>query len=205
MTRKPVLHWLFDATREPSSDPDILEYWDAVVRGEPLSIAAVDPTVATIIQRVHDLDDTPLPDAAFAARLERTLLRDDLPAPAPPVTSAPNPQRPSLDIAAVPVSQPTATRQHAMLHLAEMAALLAIVLASVVVTLCVGPLASRERVDAPLVLAPGITAKRACCTRASRAFPMGSWQPRSIVGSCNQGQRWSWGARSPAARDHRPT
>ena len=34
----------------------------------------------------------------------------------------------------------------------------------------------------------GSPAKRFCCARASRAFPMGSWQPRSIVGSCNQGR-----------------
>jgi hypothetical protein len=47
------------------------------------------------------------------------------------------------------------------------------VLASVVVTLRVGPLASRERVDAPLVLAPGITGETLLLHARFESFPDG--------------------------------
>jgi hypothetical protein len=49
-------------------------YWDGVVRGEELPPTDVDPTVVATIASFHQLDDTPLPRAAFAARLEETLL-----------------------------------------------------------------------------------------------------------------------------------
>jgi hypothetical protein len=132
-------------------------YWDAIVLGDPLPLDNVDPQLAATIQLVHAIDDTPLPDSAFATRLERDLLWS---APhARPGSSAPDPRasRARLDIAGVPARWPYVTRRRMVTPLAATAALLAIMLASVVVSLLIASLAVRERGELPIVLGPGIT------------------------------------------------
>lgn len=59
------------------------------------------------------------------------------------------------------------------MNLAATAALLAIVLASLVVTLRVGPLATRDNAENPLVLAPGITDERLLLQARFERFPDG--------------------------------
>ena len=49
------------------------EYWDALVRGEPLP-TNLDPALGDTIRRVHALDDAHGPDPAFVTRLEREIM-----------------------------------------------------------------------------------------------------------------------------------
>jgi hypothetical protein len=132
-------------------------YWDAIVLGEPLPGDAVDPDLVATIRRVHALDDTPPPDATYAARLEADLLRSSTQSGAVSAATGVVAERASRETTAAPARWPNLTRRGVVMNLAAMAALLAIVLASAVVTLRVGPLAVRDRDDAPLVLGPGIT------------------------------------------------
>ena len=50
------------------------DYWDAVGRGDLAHSGEIDPSLAATIARLHALDAVPLPDPAFAARLEQSLI-----------------------------------------------------------------------------------------------------------------------------------
>src|SRR5215213_10932044 len=117
-------------------------FWDAVVLGEPLPADAIDPGLATTIRQIHDLDDAPLPDAGFAARLARDLLQSDLPASSAFASAAPPIANPVRDIPSAPAGWSNMTSRRGVINLAAMAALLAIVVTSIFVTLRAGPLAS---------------------------------------------------------------
>jgi hypothetical protein len=172
MTRKPVRHWLPGAAREPSSDLDVLEYWDALVLGEPPPISSVDPVVAMTIQRIHALDDTPLPDAAFAARLEYELLQSDLPSSS--ASAAVTPATPAAyGVASEPTGWPSDSGRRAVMNLAAMAALVAIVVTSIFVTLRAGPPTSRDPSNPPLALGPGITNETLLLRARFDSFPDG--------------------------------
>jgi hypothetical protein len=133
-----------------------VQYWDAIVLGEPHPIDTVDPDVAATIRRVHAIAGTPLPDAAFAARLESELLRSTTQTRADSAASGVEAGCTSLPTTAARTRWSNRTL-HGVVSVAAMAALLAIILVSTVVTLRVGPLAVRDRESAPLVLGPGIT------------------------------------------------
>lgn len=156
MSRDPWRHLVPGGRGKYDSHVAEVQYWDAIVLEEPLPIDAVDPDLAETMRRVHAIDDTPPPDAAFASRLENELLWR---APhARPASSASGtlPGRASPDSAIAPARWSNLTRR-GVVNLAAMAALLAIMVVSAVVTLRVGPLAVRDREYAPLVLGPGIT------------------------------------------------
>ena len=132
-------------------------FWDAVVLREPIPVDAIDPDLATTIRHISALDDAPLPDAAFAARLEHDLLWSDLPAPSVSAVAAQPAATPDPAIASAPAGWRNVTRQRVLMNMVAMAALLAIILTSIFVTLRAGPLASHDRTEASLTLGPGIT------------------------------------------------
>lgn len=146
-------------------------FWDAHVTGQPSPPDAIDPVVKTIIQQVHALDDAPLPDAGFAARLEDRLLRSG------PGALALSSAR-EIGGIALPESPATSsgwstlTRRRAM-NLAATAALLAIMLASVLVTLRAGTREVRDEDAFPLVLGPGITGEALLLQARFENFPAG--------------------------------
>jgi hypothetical protein len=148
-------------------------YWDAVVLEEPLPADAIDPDVAITIRQIHALDDAPLPDAGFAARLERDLLQSDLPAPSAFATATPPTATPVPDIASVSTGWPNVTVRRTVMNLAAMAALLAIVATSILVTLRAGPLATPDRTEDPLTLGPGITNETLLLSARFDRFPDG--------------------------------
>jgi hypothetical protein len=63
-------------TGEPSRPQDAVgEYWDALNQGVPRSeVPALDPSLASIIDRVHSLDDAHSPDVDFVTRLEQQIM-----------------------------------------------------------------------------------------------------------------------------------
>jgi hypothetical protein len=148
-------------------------FWDAVVLGEPIPVDAIDPDLATTIRHISALDDAPLPDAAFAALLEHDLLWSNLPAPPVSAVAAQPTASPDPVTASAPAGRSNMTRQRVLVNLAAMAALLAIVLTSIFVTLRVGPLASRDRTEAPLTLGPGITDETLLLAGRFDGFPDG--------------------------------
>jgi hypothetical protein len=75
MSRDRWLHLVPGDRGKYDSHVAEVQYWDAIVLEESRPTDAVDPDLAATIRRVHAIDDTPLPDAAFAARLEIELLR----------------------------------------------------------------------------------------------------------------------------------
>jgi hypothetical protein len=155
MPRNGVLRLVTDGRGERSEWTAADHYWDAVVREAPLPDAALDPTVAATIHQLQELDDAPLPDPAFATRLGYELLKQSRPRH---TQSAPHGgHRPVRLLSAVaPVGWLGLTRDVAM-RVAAAAALLTIVVASTLIAVWVGALGVRDRVPAPLVMAPGIT------------------------------------------------
>jgi hypothetical protein len=133
-----------------------VQYWDAIVLGEPRPIDTLNPDMAATIRRIHAIDHTPLPDAAFAARLEGELLRSATQTRADSAAPGVKAGRASQQTTTGRARWSDLTRR-GVVNFAAMAALLAIILVSTVVTLRVGPLAVRDRESAPLVLGPGIT------------------------------------------------
>jgi hypothetical protein len=131
-------------------------YWDAVVLGESLPPKDMNATITETIHHLQTLDDTPLPDAAFAARLEDELFRQPvrflLPSPGLDAGSRTD----DRDTRFIPVGWPSFTRRMAM-NVAATAALLAIIVASTLVAFWVGTHPARDRDHLPIVLAPGIT------------------------------------------------
>lgn len=147
-----------------------VQYWDAIVLGELRPINSVDPDLAATIRRVHAIDDTPLPDAAFAARLESELLRSATQTRADSAAPGVAAGRMSLQTTTARARWSNLTRR-GVVNAAAMAALLAIMLVSTVVTLRVGPLAVRDREPAPLVLGPGITGETLLLQASFDTFP----------------------------------
>jgi hypothetical protein len=175
MARKALLHFIpGDRGKESASLLAEERYWDAVVLGEFLPADAIDPDLATTIRLIHALDDASLPDAAFAARLERELLRSDSPALSPSAAAVSPAENPVPDVASAPAGWPSVTRRRTVMNLAGMAALLAIVVTSIFVTLRAGPLASRDRIDPSLTLGPGITDERLLLQARFDNFPDGT-------------------------------
>ena len=173
MPRNVVLHLVPGDRDEPPSVLAEARYWDAVVLGEPLPADPVDPDLAATIQRILTLDDAPLPDAGFAARLEHELLRSGVPTPHAPAWVPSTTLGPVPDTASTRASRPNGPRRRLLINLMEIAALVAIVLTSVLVTLRVGPLTSRDRGVTPLVLGPGITDETLLVHAQFERFPDG--------------------------------
>ena len=143
-------------SREQSAFLAADRYWDAVVLREPLPPAVIDASMAETIYHLQTLEDAPLPDAAFAARLESELLRQQ--APVRPVHVGLDPGSPTAGrhTTFTPTGWSDLTRRMAINVMAT-AALLAIIITSMAVALWAGPLGLRDRDRPPLVLAPGIT------------------------------------------------
>jgi hypothetical protein len=150
-----------------------VQYWDAIVLGELRPINTVDPDVAATIRRVHAIDQSPLPDAAFAARLESELLRSATQSRADSAAPGVEAGRTSLQTTTARARWSDLTRR-GVVNLAAMAALLALVLVSTMVTLRVGPLAVRDRDHSPLVLGPGITGETLLLQARLDALPADS-------------------------------
>src|SRR4051794_37350305 len=63
-------------TGEPSQAPNAVgEYWDALSQGVPgPEMPHLDPSLASIIDRVRSLDDARSPDSDFVTRLEHQIM-----------------------------------------------------------------------------------------------------------------------------------
>jgi hypothetical protein len=63
-------------TGEPSRPQDAAgEYWDALNQGVPRpKVPDLDPSLASIIDRVRTLDDARSPDPDFVTRLEQQIM-----------------------------------------------------------------------------------------------------------------------------------
>lgn len=156
MPRNGLLHLVTSGRGEPSALVAADRYWDAVMRAAPRPDEILDPSLAATIDQLPDLDDAPLPDAAFAARLEAELFQS-----APAVRRLQIQRRAGVqavrsDEAVTVSSWPAMTRRIAM-RLAATAALLAIVAVSILTALWAGTVRVPDRDALPLVLAPGIT------------------------------------------------
>lgn len=156
MCRSRVPHLLPSGRGEQSAYEAADRFWDAVVLGEPLPPEVIDATVAETIHHLQTLDDAPLPDAAFAARLEDELLRQPAPVRLAPANFNAGSRPADRDTRFIAAGWPSRTRRMTM-NVAAAAALLAIIVTSTLVALWAGPLAGRDRDRPPLVLAPGIT------------------------------------------------
>jgi hypothetical protein len=160
MARDPVvLVALGDDVPEPVLLAEA-RYWDALVRGEEPATADVDPAVVATITSVHQLDDTPLPRAAFARRLEETLLgADSLPA---------SPRDPALPRGRpLPVASPirqTSVLRRGMLGMLATAAL-------VLLTLGVGYAALHLRAALPPPSAPRAAPRAGVTTLFTTTLP----------------------------------
>jgi hypothetical protein len=156
MPRNALLHVVTSGRDTPSAFVATDRYWDAVVRDEPLPDATIDPTLAATIHHLRDVDDAPLPDAAFAARLERELLRAASPIGVVPpqdyaeLRSSSSPQR-------VELPRWPAIRRRTAMQVVAAAALVAMVVTSTLIALWAGTARVPDRNPVPLVLAPGIT------------------------------------------------
>nr|MBA3451359.1 hypothetical protein [Chloroflexia bacterium] len=146
-------------------------YWDAIVLGQPIPADAIDPVLASTIRWVHTLDDTPLPDPAFAERLESELIHD-MPS-IRVIPSAPAFAGETLPRSTVSPTPWTALTRRRLMNTAAAAALLAIVLASVIVSLRGASRVPRDEVDFPLVLGPGITDETLLLQARFEDFPEG--------------------------------
>jgi hypothetical protein len=147
-------------------------YWDAVVLGEPRPPEVIDATVAETIDHLQTLDDVPLPDAAFAARLEGELLRQPAPIRVAHFNLAAGSRTAGQDRAVTPGGWPGLTRRMAM-NVAATAALVTIIVTSMFVALWAGPLELRDRDHLPLVLAPGVTDQKLLLQARFDAMPDG--------------------------------
>ncbi|MDQ3227375.1 MAG: hypothetical protein M3Q50_12175 [Chloroflexota bacterium] len=177
MFRNTLLH-LISGDRGGYGTPRAEErYWDAFVRGATLPPDVIAPAVATVIRQVHTLDDAPLPDAAFAARLENELLRNQ-----PGVVTPPSPILLGADASRngpIAPAHASARSRRRVVDLTATAALLAIVLASVVIMLRFGSPASHDEDAFPLVLGPGITDETLLLQARFESFPEG-WLSSSV-------------------------
>lgn len=145
-------------------------YWDALVGGEPVPPPGIEPVIGVVIQSILALDDAPLPDPGFAARLEHQLLGS-----APTVLrpaggldfqkagSANSPPSPAWSLAA----------RRRVMSLAATAALLTIMAASVAVMPRAGASLPQDEGAFPLVLGPGITEQSLLLQARFENFPEG--------------------------------
>lgn len=156
MPRSDLLHLVTGGRDTRSAVVAADRYWDAVVRDKPLPDAPIDPTLAETIALVMDVDDAPLPDSAFAARLERELLGAANPIGVVPLQdyaelrSSSSPQRVELP------RWPAITRRTAMQGVAA-AALVVMIVTSTLIALWAGTAQVHDRNAVPLVVAPGVT------------------------------------------------
>lgn len=187
-------------------------YWDAVASGAPVPPVSFDPDLAALIDRVHALDDAPLPGPGFAARLGAELLRGEQDAVSALPEHRPDFAHGGAESSQMPPPRPIAVSRKQLSTLAATAALLAIVLASMFVVLRAGPLAPPAQNNLPLVLGPGITDEKLLLQARFDSFPaasvsasvvrwvlqpgaempMSDWQPGSSSASPYQANH-SWG------------
>ncbi len=111
MPRNDLLHLVPSGCDTPSAFLAADRYWDAVVRDGPLPDATIDPTLAATIHHLQELDDAPLPDAAFAARLERELLRGASPSGSVPLEARADLKASGLERSETVVPLPVITRR----------------------------------------------------------------------------------------------
>jgi hypothetical protein len=156
MPRSGLLQLVTSGRGEPSAWATADQYWDAVVRDAPLPAQTIDPILAATLHYLQNADDTPLPDTAFASRLEGELLRSAHPRHLVQSSAPAGVRAEGSDGSVVLTGWPTLTRRMAM-NIAAAAALLAIVFTSTLVALWIGSLSVRDHAPLPLVLAPGIT------------------------------------------------
>lgn len=172
MPRNALLHLILGDRNEQASLLAEERFWDAYVLDQPVPSDAIDPALAATIQHVHALDDAPPPDPAFAARLERELGRHTAQARPASATSGTGPAHADLGSNA-PTAWSALTQRRVLLNLAATAALLAIVLASVVLTLRVGSRTPRDGLDLPLAMGPGIIDQTRLLQARFESFPDG--------------------------------
>jgi hypothetical protein len=156
MPRSDFLH-LVSRHDDPFALVALDRYWDTVARDEPVRNDLINPALAATFHHLHDVDDAPLPDAAFAARLERDLLHTQR----RPIDVTPGLDRDAV-VKASPLRRDVPLRRRAfsrrvVMQLAAAAALLAMILTSTLIALWAAISQVPERNVARLVLAPGVT------------------------------------------------
>jgi len=156
MPRNDLLQLVTGGRDTPSAFLAADRYWDAVVRDESLPDTSIDPTLTATIHYLQEIEDAPLPDAAFAARLERELFRGADPILSDQLAARGDLETSGLERSGTMLRWPVITRRLAM-QLAAAAALLAIVVTSTLIALWAGTVQVPDQDVAPLVVAPGVT------------------------------------------------
>ncbi len=145
-------------------------FW-AAIAGEPVRIEEYDPDLAAMARHLVRLGDAPLPDAAFAARLERELFGPAWPARTPSFTTTalegpPGIIRPAGRWAIGPP-------RRMLVNLAATAALVAIVAVSLFVTLRADLALAPDRTTEARIIQEGIGDERLLVGARFDRFPDG--------------------------------
>jgi hypothetical protein len=163
--------------------------WNALVAGQPLP-DNLEPSFAATMQRLHAVAGNPTPAPEFVSRLREDLVHAA--AAAIPLSTVAEPSRNGHALASrsplpgdgsreqrapsghvLPFARWSSLTRRMLTNVAATAALLAIVLISVVVTLRLGPLATRDHAELPLVPGPGIIDEKLLLRAQFDRFPEG--------------------------------
>lgn len=149
------------------------KFWDVVAAGEPVRSGEIPPDLAEIAEHLFRLDDAPLPDVAFGSRLERELLGYTPPTHLIPVASGARAGTPASGETHAGAGWVRVAPRRAVMNLAATAALVAIIAASIVVTLRADSVEVRDSTTDARVIQQSIGEERLLVDARFDRFPEG--------------------------------
>ena len=174
-------------------------HWDELALGWPAEFGADDADLAAAVRRLHDLDDTPGPDPAFAARLLAALQPD-----APPVRVV-APTRP-VPVRRVVVPPPSPARRSG--SMAAAAATLLLLVGTLLAGLIVGSHGPGRTAAPPLApmadrnLPPGVLEQTILIQQRLNDLPVGGATLRVADAVFQPGAVWTVGGEGSGGPGH---